>query len=93
LASFGSRPDPEHYVMRLAEQWKGAGPNVAGEVAYDPISPAHGVKAYLDRHPAGLLALTTQARTGLRRVLLGAAAAAIIQASVVPALVVPPPQS
>jgi nucleotide-binding universal stress UspA family protein len=55
---------------------------------YDPISPADGLSTYLDQHPAGLLAVTTHARTGLRRVLLGADAAKIVHASTAPALVV-----
>ena len=62
---------------------------VGTEVVYDPISPADGVRAYLDRHPAGLVAVTTHARTGLRRVLVGADAANIVHASTAPTLVVP----
>ena len=60
-----------------------------GTDTYDPISPASGVRTYLDQNPAGLIAVTTHARTGLRRVLLGADAAAIVHASTAPALVVP----
>ncbi len=62
---------------------------VGTEVVYDPISPADGLRTYLDRHPAGLVAVTTHARTGLRRVLLGADAANIVHASTAPTLVVP----
>ncbi len=58
------------------------------EVVYDPISPADGVRRYLDEHPAGLVAVTTHARTGLRRVLLGADAANIVHASTAPNLVI-----
>ena len=55
----------------------------------DPISPASGIRSYLDREPAGLVALTTHARSGLQRALLGADAAAIVDASVAPCLVAP----
>lgn len=86
---FGPDGDADGYVKDLAARWAGAAPEVAAAVAYDPISPASGLEQYLDEHRAGLIALTTHARSGLRRVLLGAVAASMIRASVVPAVVVP----
>jgi nucleotide-binding universal stress UspA family protein len=97
VAGVGRRPsgryepdgDPDVYVARLAEQWRTAGIDARGLVVHDPISPAEGVKAHLSAEMAGLVIVTTHARSGLRRVLLGADAAAIIRASLAPVLVVP----
>ena len=88
-ASSQGRPDPDLYMARLAEEWRDSAGAVTGEVFYDPISPADGIRAHLDRHPAGLVAVTTHAREGLRRLRLGATAANIVRVSVVPTLVVP----
>ncbi len=81
--------DPDAYVARLAQQWRDAGLDSRGVVVRDPISPAEGVKAHLSDEMAGLVVVTTHARTGIRRVLLGADAAAIVRASLAPVLVVP----
>ena len=59
-------------------------------VVYDPIRPADGLRTYLDEHPAGMVAVTTHARTGLRRVVLGADAANIVDASTVAVLTFAP---
>lgn len=85
----GPEEDADAYASRLGEKWKDAAAEVDTAVVYDPISPADGLRTYLDGHPAGMVAVTTHARTGLRRVLLGADAANIVHASTAPALVVP----
>ena len=85
----GPEEDADAYAARLGEKWKDVAAEVGTEVVYDPISPADGLRTYLDQHPAGLVAVTTHARTGLRRVLLGADAANIVHASTAPTLVVP----
>ena len=76
----GPEEDADAYAARLGEKWKDVAAQVSAEVIYDPISPADGLRTYLDRHPAGLVAVTTHARTGLRRILLGADAANIVHA-------------
>ena len=81
--------DPDAYVARLAEQWRTADIDATGIVVRDPISPAEGIKAHLADEMAGLVVVTTHARSGLRRLFLGADAAAIVRASLAPALVVP----
>jgi nucleotide-binding universal stress UspA family protein len=86
---YGARVDAEDYIQELVQQWRGGLPEVDGEVIRDPIGPASGVRAHLDRRPAGLVAVTTHARSGVRRVLLGAEAANIVRASVAPCLVTP----
>ena len=85
----GPEEDADAYAARLGEKWKDVAAEVGTEVVYDPISPADGLRTYLDGSPAGLVAVTTHARTGLRRVLLGADAANIVHASTAPTLVVP----
>jgi nucleotide-binding universal stress UspA family protein len=88
---FGPDGDPEAYVAGLADEWRGVVPDVSTHVQWDAISPAEGVGTYLDDHPAGLVAVTTHARSGWERLFIGAAAAGIVRASIAPALVVPLP--
>jgi nucleotide-binding universal stress UspA family protein len=87
--SHGPDGDAEAYLERLADQWRDAAVAVDTYVVYDPIGAAQGLRVYLDQQPAGLIAVTTHARTGLRRALLGASAAAMVRSSTVPVLVVP----
>ena len=68
-------------------------PDIA--VQYDPISVAAGVRTYLSAHPAGLLVVSTHARSGIDRLVHGAAAARIIAESPVATLALPihPPEA
>ncbi|MFN0089354.1 MAG: universal stress protein [Acidimicrobiales bacterium] len=77
------------YIAKLIEQHHTPGLDVTGKVIRDPIGVASGLRSYLDQQPAGLVALTTHARSGIRRLLLGSTAANIIHGAVVPCLVVP----
>jgi nucleotide-binding universal stress UspA family protein len=86
---FGPDGDVAAYVSGLVQAWAQQVPGVEGEVVDDPIGHARGVKAFLDRRPAGLLALTTHAREGWRRLLFGADAAGIVRGSDVPTLIAP----
>lgn len=81
--------DAERYIEALVGQWSGGAANVDGEVIRDPIGPASGLRVHLDERPASLVAVTTHARSGMQRALLGAAAASIVHASVAPCLVAP----
>jgi nucleotide-binding universal stress UspA family protein len=85
----GPDEDADAYIGHLGEKWKDVAKEVDAQVVYDPVSPADGLRTHLDQHPAGMVAVTTHARTGLWRVLLGADAANIVHASTAPALVVP----
>lgn len=89
LRAHGPREDADAWAARLAERWRHAAAAFNVHVVYDPLSPAEGVKSYLAEHPAGMIALTTHARSGLKRAVLGANAAAIVHASTAPALVMP----
>jgi nucleotide-binding universal stress UspA family protein len=62
---------------------------VDGQVVRGRIGAASGIRAHLDLHPAGLVALTTHARSGMERLRLGAAAASIVHGSTAPCLVAP----
>lgn len=86
---YSSHPDADAYIDALVEQWRHRAPDINGEVLRDPIGPASGIRTYLDRRPAGLVAVTTHARSGLDRVALGATAANIVSASTAPTLVAP----
>ena len=82
--------DPEAYLASLADRWRVPGLDVSGCVVYDPIGPAQGLTLQAGAAPCGLFAVTTHARTGLRRAVFGSQAAAILRRSPVPVLVVPP---
>jgi nucleotide-binding universal stress UspA family protein len=82
-------PHPQRFVDELAERWRREGAEVVGEVVYDPISVASGLRAHLAAEPAGLVAVTTRAHTGVDRLRMGAVAADIVRTSTAPALVVP----
>ncbi len=86
---YGASGDAQTYIDELVQQWTGTTPEVTGQVVRDPLHPAGGIRAHLDQQPAGLVALTSHARTGAKRIILGAAAANIVHASVAPCLVVP----
>jgi nucleotide-binding universal stress UspA family protein len=88
---YGPVDDPEGHVASLVARLHQLGGDVTGEVEYDPISPSSGLKAYLDRRPAGLLAVTTAARLGWRRLRFGSGAAGMVRVATVPTLVVPLP--
>ena len=86
---YGPDGDAEGYVQSLVTRWRTSAPDVTGLVHYDAISPADGLREHLLHHPAGLVVVTTHARSGVERVFLGADAARIVQQSSAPALVVP----
>jgi len=82
-------PEPGAYVDDLATRWRAVVPETVGEVVWDPISVASGLRAHLAVRPAGLVALTAHARSGFERLRLGATAADIVRTSTAPSLVVP----
>jgi nucleotide-binding universal stress UspA family protein len=85
----GPDEDADAYVRRLAEQWSDGAVDVDTHVVYDPIGAGQGIQAYQDEQPTGLIAVTTHARSGLKRAVFGAGAAAMVHWSRSPALVVP----
>jgi nucleotide-binding universal stress UspA family protein len=86
---YGPHEDAGDYIEALVQNWRGAIAEIDGVVVRDPIGAASGLRDHLDERPAGLVALTTRARSGVARALLGAGAAGIVRASVAPCLVAP----
>src|SRR5581483_9399764 len=86
---YGKRGDAGVYVTELARAWSEHVDDVDAEVLRDPIGPASAIRQHLEQRPAGLVAVTTSARSGLERLRLGAVAASIVHASVAPCLVAP----
>ena len=86
---YGGHDDADAYIEHLVGRWGSSGAATDGVVLLDPIGPASGLREHLDLRPAGLVALTTHARSGLSRLRLGATAANIVHASVAPCLVAP----
>jgi len=76
------------WLVRLAEQARMHVAHVDVRVENDPIGVADGVRTHLAAHPAGLLAVSTHARSGLDRVVHGAAGASIVAASTIATLVI-----
>lgn len=86
---FGEHGDAATYLDQLVQPWRSETLAIDIEVVRDPLGVASGMRTYLDEHPAGLVALTTHARSGLQRAVLGATASEIVHSSVVPCLVLP----
>jgi len=77
------------FLDALVHPFRDAGRKLETVVVYDPISPSDGVCTYVRDHPAALLAVSSHARTGLARIVWGSTAAAIVNRSASPVLVVP----
>jgi nucleotide-binding universal stress UspA family protein len=79
----------EATVERLRGLVDAAAVNVSIHVVHDPIGPASGISAYLAEHPAGLVLVSTHARSGVERLVGGGTAADIVAAVRVACVVVP----
>lgn len=88
--SHGPSVRAEDYVRSLVEEWTGVGLDVDGEAVYDPVSVADGLTRYMETRLTAFVVATTHARTGLARLALGSAAAAIVHHVPAPVLLVPP---
>jgi nucleotide-binding universal stress UspA family protein len=60
---------------------------------YDPVSPAAGVREYVQQHAASMVVVSSHARTGAERFLLGSVAADIVHSVISPVLVLPRPDA
>ena len=85
----GPRGDVEGFLEALAAPVRAEGDDVDTLVVWDPISPAEGMRSYLDEHPVGLVVVGSHARRGLARFAFGSVAASIVHHSPSPVLVVP----
>ncbi len=82
--------EPAAYLEKLVATWESRLAGVVPVVIFDPISPAAGLRRFLGSEMGGLLAVSTHARTGAARAVLGSVTASLIRTSPVPVLVVPP---
>jgi nucleotide-binding universal stress UspA family protein len=87
--SHGPQVAAEPYIGELVQRWQGRGVDVDGDVVYDPVSVAGGLADFLASRPPGLVAVTTKARSGVARLVLGSHAANIVRAVSAPVLLVP----
>jgi nucleotide-binding universal stress UspA family protein len=86
---FGPDGDAEAHLDAMVAPFRAGGVEVRTEVVYDPISPADGIRTYLEEHPATLVVLGSRARTGLARLAFGSVAAGVVYAGPSPVLVIP----
>jgi nucleotide-binding universal stress UspA family protein len=90
---FGPRGAVGAFLESLVAPVRGAGPEVEALAIYDPISPAEGVRSYLEEQPVALVIVSSHARTGMARIAFGSVAASIVHHSPSPVLVVPRPDA
>ena len=86
--------DMKHARVALAEQKDALGADL--EVAVDVVtgtSPAETIARYAADHGADLIAISTHGRTGLRHLVLGSVAEAVLRHAQVPVLSFPQPRS
>ncbi|HEX5367764.1 MAG TPA: universal stress protein [Acidimicrobiales bacterium] len=88
---FGPDGDAGAVLDALAAPHREGGRDVATVVWPEPVNVGMGIEGYLGEHPAALVVTNTRSTTGLRRLILGSAAAAIVRHSPSPVLVVPLP--
>jgi nucleotide-binding universal stress UspA family protein len=84
----------EHAKIALQEQAVALGPGL--EVKVEVITGTSTVEAicqYAEKHAADLIALSTHGRTGLRHLVLGSVAEAVLRHSPVPVLSFPQPRA
>lgn len=80
------REEAQHYLEQVAMPLRAAGLSVHQEVGAEPA--ADGILEYADRVEADLIAMTTHAREGLSRLVLGSVTDRVVRAGEAPVLVV-----
>ncbi len=85
----GPEADADAYVAEVAGRVDAPGVDVSGVAVADPISPVDGLLTLLAGTAVQMLVVSTHARTGLSRLLLGSEAARIVHRLPVPVLTVP----
>jgi nucleotide-binding universal stress UspA family protein len=91
--AYGPHGDVDEYLATLVDRPELAGLEVDVVVSWNPIGPDLGVLEHLDERSATMLAVTTHARTGLARAIVGSETARIVHGSPIPVLVHPVPAS
>ena len=89
-SAVGRREQLPGYLRSLVRGCERPGLQVRGRTVHDD-SPARAIVGRVEDAPAGLLVVTTHARTGLPRMAFGSVTTAVVRSSPLPVLVVPPP--
>jgi nucleotide-binding universal stress UspA family protein len=84
------RQGSREYLQRLVEQLHAEDENLQVVYEMGTGAPANAILQYASDCGADLIAMTTHAREGLSRVILGSVADRVVRASHVPVLVLPP---
>jgi nucleotide-binding universal stress UspA family protein len=80
--------DAEQYLQRTAEALRAQVADV--DTAFSLLHPADEIESLLREHPKALVVMTSHARSGLARTVLGSVADRIVRSAECPVLVVPP---
>lgn len=87
-------PDREQmkrdFSTKLGEFARELGPDVRAEVI-DGLDAALAIVDWCKQHKADFIAMASHGRSGLRRLLMGSVAEAVLRRSTVPVIVFPPP--
>jgi nucleotide-binding universal stress UspA family protein len=86
--AFGPPGGVNAYLERVTAPARGGDVSVTSLAIFDPISPAEGIRSYLQKSPATLLVIGCQLRKRRFRAPGGRTAAAIVRRSPSPALIV-----
>ena len=94
-AGSGPHGDPQAYLDKLVVSLGDVPVPVSGQVLWDPIGPADGLRSFLDAQPGGdqpargLLVLSSHGRSRRPGIPLGRTALRVVHESPVPCLIVP----
>jgi nucleotide-binding universal stress UspA family protein len=86
---YGPDGDVDLFLSVLATRARKRHERVETRALYDPTSVAEGLRTFLREHPAQLVVVSSQARTGMRRAVFGSVAADLVRLSPSPVLLVP----
>jgi nucleotide-binding universal stress UspA family protein len=84
------RQGSREYLQRLADRLRSENESIPVTYEMGTGAPAHAILQYASDCGADLITMTTHAREGLSRVILGSVADRVVRASRVPVLVLPP---
>jgi nucleotide-binding universal stress UspA family protein len=90
---WGPDGDPMAFLDALVEPLVEAGEKVETVVVLDPIGPSDGIVTFIDERTASLVIVSSHARTGITRLVMGSVSANVVHASRSPVLVVPRPDA
>jgi nucleotide-binding universal stress UspA family protein len=89
LRVFGPPGDPDAYIAGIVDRYRTEDVTVAGEVLYDPVSPASGLALLLRDVKDAVVIMATHDRHGLQRFIHGSVAGSIVDKSPAMAVLLP----